>query len=147
MNDAALGRIERLNYLLGGVLVASAAVFLPSEQALGVLVGVVIGCLNFTMIRRIVSRWVSQTARLSERPDDADAPASGAGTTGIAASGFFLIPKMGALIVAVFLALKFLPISPAFLAIGFSVFMLSIVIETVRSVTNPPDDDGQEDKA
>ncbi len=130
MNDAALGRIERLNYLLGGVLVASAALFLPAEQALGVLVGVVIGCLNFTLIRRIVSRLVSQTAE-----------------SGNSSSGFFLIPKMGALIAAVFLALKFLPVSPAFLAIGFSVFMLSIVVETVRSVTNPPDDDGQEDKA
>jgi hypothetical protein len=147
MNDAALGRIERLNYLLGGVLVVSAALLLPSEQALGVLVGVVIGCLNFTMIRRIVSRWVTQTAWLSEHPDDAGGSAAGAGAKGSGASGFFLIPKMGALIAAVFLALKYLPISPAFLAIGFSVFMLSIVVETVRSVTNPPDDDGQEDKA
>ena len=131
MTPAALSRIERLNYLLGGVLVAAAALFLPAEQALGILVGAAIGSLNFSMIRRIVSSWLTHTA-----------------DGGNGASGFFLIPKMGALIAAVFLAMRFLPISPAFLAIGFSIFLLSIAIEMARYLTNPPDDpDAEEDVA
>ena len=130
MNDAALGRIERLNYLLGGVLVVASALLLQSEQTLGVLIGAAIGGLNFTLIRSIVTRWISRTA-----------------ASGSSASGFFLIPKMGALLAAVFLSLRFLPISPPFLAVGFSVFMLSIAIETVRSSSSPPDDDGEEDVA
>jgi large-conductance mechanosensitive channel len=131
MTPAALSRIERLNYLLGGVLVAASALFLPTEQALGILVGAAIGSLNFSMIRRIVTTWISHTA-----------------DGGNSASGFFLIPKMGALIAAVFLAMRFLPISPAFLAIGFSIFLLSIAIEMARYLTNPPDDpDAEEDVA
>lgn len=118
MDVKSLTRIERLNYLLGGLATAVAAVVLPGDQALGLLVGAVIGSLNFSLIRRIVERWLTGAAQDSG-----------------GASGFFMIPKMGALMAAVFLALRFLPISPIFLALGFSVFLPSIVIETTRSLT------------
>ena len=130
MNVASLRRIERTNYILGGVMIAVAAWVLPRDQALGLLVGVVIGSVNFSLIRRIVESWISKTAE-------------GKSST----SGYFLIPKMGALIAAVFLAMRFLPISPIFMAIGFSIFLLSIAIEMTRVITSPPGDESEEDVA
>jgi len=129
MDAKSLRRIERLNYILGGVMAATAAILLPKEQALGILVGVALGSVNFSLISRIVQRWLRGAAK------------------GNSASGYFLIPKMGALLAAVFLALRFLPISPVYFAIGFSIFLLSIVIETVRSATTPNDDEVEEDAA
>jgi hypothetical protein len=131
MNDAALVRIERMSYLFGGLLVAVCWLFLPREQALGALVGALIGCINFSLIRGIVTRWISRTATAASSAE----PARGS------ASGFFLIPKMAGLLVAIFLALRFLPLSPPFLAVGFSVFMLSIAVETVRGAFGPADDE------
>jgi len=129
MDAKALRRIERLNYILGGVMAASAALILDRERALGVLVGVVLGSVNFSLLSRIVQRWLRGVAQ------------------GKGASGYFLIPKMGALLAAVFLSLRFLPLSPAYFAIGFSIFLLSIAIETVRSATNPGNDDDVEQDA
>jgi len=131
MDTRALGRIERLNYILGGIAAAAAALLLTKEQALGVLVGVVIGSLNFSMIKRIATRWISEAAK-------------GEGQKG-SMSGYFLVPKMMLLIAAVFLALRFLPIAPAYLAMGFSIFLLSIVIETARSLTGQAQTTGDED--
>ena len=51
----------------------------------------------------------------------------------------FLIPKMMLLMGAVFASLYFLPISALFFAAGFSIFVISIAIETVRVMTNPPE--------
>jgi len=129
MNAKALARIERMNYLLGGVAVAVSALVLARDQVLGLLVGAVLGSVNFTLLRRIVERWLKGAA------------------TGRGGSGYFLVPKMGALLVAVFLALRFLPISPAYFAIGFSIFLVSIAIETVRSAAVPGDDETEEDAA
>ncbi len=42
------------------------------------------------------------------------------------------IPKMLGLVAVIFLAIRYLPMSPAAFAIGFSTFFLSIAIETVR---------------
>ena len=53
-------------------------------------------------------------------------------------TGFFLIPKMVGLMVLVFLAVHYLPISGIAFVVGFSVFLVSIAIETVRVATNPP---------
>ncbi len=47
----------------------------------------------------------------------------------------------------VFLALRFLPIDPVFLAIGFSVFLVSIVIETTRSLVAPPQESDESDES
>lgn len=131
MNASSLKRIERGNYILGGLATAAAAIFLPREATLGVLVGVLIGAINFSMIKRIVERWL------------ADASTEG----GTGKSGYFMFPKMALLMAAVFLALKFLPISPAYLAAGFSIFLLSIGVETARSMTAAPTGDSDEDAA
>jgi uncharacterized membrane protein YeaQ/YmgE (transglycosylase-associated protein family) len=125
MDVNSLSRIERLNYILGGLAAAVAALVLPGDQSLGLLVGAIIGSVNFSLIRRIVERWLTGAAE----------------DTG-GKSGLFMIPKMGALLAAVFLALRFLPISPVYLALGFSIFLPSIVIESVRSLTGPDQPNG-----
>jgi hypothetical protein len=110
MDVSGLRRIERLNYILGGLLVAAAAVLMSQADALGVLVGAVLSCLNFSLMR--IQRRGPHT--------------------------FVLLPKMLGLMAAVFLAVWFLPVTGLGVLIGFSVFLASIAIETVRFTLNPP---------
>jgi len=124
MDVKSLKRIERLNYLLGGVAVAASAFFLSRPQIFGLILGVALGAINFTLISRIVEKWLGKAGDANE-----------ADSNKAAVSGFFLIPKMMGLLGGVFVALYFLPISPATLAIGFSIFLISIAIETARSLT------------
>lgn len=117
MDSKSFLRIERLNYLFGAILFAVAAVLASQEQALGVLAGVVLTCANFSLIRRLVSRLLA-------------APPERRGIT-----AFYFVPKMAGLMVAVALVIFFLPVSPVGLAVGFSVFLVSIAVESIRFVT------------
>ena len=126
MNRRVLCNIERLNYLLGGVLIAASAVFCTRPQALGVLVGALLSALNFSVLRRVIEGWLTGAAKGDHK------------------TGFFLIPKMVGLMVLVFLAIHFLQISGVAFVIGFSVFLVSIAIETIRVTTNPPSEQDQE---
>jgi hypothetical protein len=119
MNINSLIRIERLNYVLGGALIVVMAFVLPFSGALGVVVGVILSCANFSVMRRMVQGWMRQ------------AKAGGANRS------FFMAPKMALLMLAVFLAIRLLPITAEGLAIGFSVFLLSIAVETVRYISSP----------
>ncbi len=116
MNPSSLRRIERTNYLLGGVLVAVSPFLMNKEQALGLLVGVVLSAVNFSLLRRIVEKWLGGAAK------------------GNHMSGFFLIPKMSLLMALVFVSLSYLPISAVTFTVGFSIFVISIAIETARSL-------------
>lgn len=118
MDRTSLHRIERMNWILGGVLVAACGVLGTMEHVLGSLVGVVLGAVNFSLVARIVEKM----ALAAQGKLDAKA------------GSMFLAPKMAVLMGLVFAALYFLPISAGMLAIGFSVFMLSIAVETVRYV-------------
>jgi len=119
MDPKAFIRVERANYVLGGVLIVITALLGTNEQALGVLCGVVISSLNFSVIRRLVSKMMS--GEESERQKVAT----------------LFIPKMGILMGAVAAAIFLLPISPIYFAIGFSVFLASIAVETVRFLVAP----------
>jgi hypothetical protein len=125
MDRKSLSRIERMNYILGGVLVAAVGVLGTGEQVLGALVGVVLSAVNFSLIVRIVERMT--------------AAASGGRAK---ASGILLAPKMLVLMGAAALALFLLPISAVMLAAGFSVFLVSIGVETVRYVLRSPAEGG-----
>jgi hypothetical protein len=120
MDVSALRRIERLNYILGGVLVAAAAILMSRADALGVLVGVVLSCGNFSLMRRMVQRWMRV------------APERRAPQT------LVLLPKMVGLMLAVFVSVHFLPVTGIGVLIGFSVFLVSIAIETVRFAVAGP---------
>jgi hypothetical protein len=114
MDVSSLRSIERLNYMLGAILVAGAAILMSRPDVLGVLVGVALSCANFTLMRRMVQWWISA------------APERRAPRT------LMLLPKMLGMMLAVFLAVFFLPVSGIGVLIGFSVFLGSIAIETVR---------------
>lgn len=114
LDPQLLARIERWNYLLTAVIVAVGAVALHHYYALGLTVGAVIASLNFSAIRKLVEKW---TAAAPERRGN---------------TALLFVPKMTALIVVVFLAVRFVPMSPVAFAIGFSIFLISIAIESVR---------------
>jgi uncharacterized transporter YbjL len=114
MDAKSLARVERLNYLIGAVLIVVCAVLTPASFSLGAAAGVVITCLNFAVIRRLVDKL------LSLAPDERSTTA------------LFFAPKMVGLLLIVTLVLFFLPISAVGFAIGFSVFFLSIMVESIR---------------
>lgn len=123
MNTDSLVRIERLNYALGGVLVIAAALTQDRPIALGVAVGVGLTCLNFAMVRRIVFRYTRDAAR------------------GQAGNHMMLVlPKMTLLMAAVGLSLWLLPINAAAFAAGYSIFLVSIIVESVLAAIRPPQD-------
>jgi len=121
--DVMLTRIERLNYLFGGLL-CIAVVFLATrrDQALGAAVGVALTCLNFALLRRLVFKWTSSVKEGDER-----------GGTRI----YLILPKMVGLMGAVVLALWLLPIDAVFFVVGYSVFILSIVVAGAMAGLGP----------
>ena len=114
MDVSSLRNIERLNYMLGAVLVIGAAILMSRPDALGVLAGVALSCINFTLMRRMVQWWI-------QTPPERRGPRT-----------FVLLPKMMGVMLAVALAIFFLPVSGLGVLVGFSVFLGSIAIETVR---------------
>ncbi|MCA9679396.1 MAG: ATP synthase subunit I [Planctomycetes bacterium] len=127
MTAGSLRRIERLNYLFGGVLVIAAALTRVRSEALGVAIGVFLTSLNFFLLRRLVFRVTSEAAR-------------GDSTRG----ALLILPKMLGLMAAVVLSLWLLPISPVAFAIGYSVFVASIFVEVILAAVlpAPASDDG-----
>ncbi|NVB82789.1 MAG: ATP synthase subunit I [Kofleriaceae bacterium] len=113
-------RIERLNYILGGVLVILAALTQTQRVALGVAIGVAVTCANFHVLRRLVTKWTSDAAQ---------------GKTGSAP--LLMMPKMIGLMGAVAVAILLLPIDPIAFVIGYSLFIVSIVIDTTYSALRP----------
>jgi hypothetical protein len=120
MDATAATRIERWNYFVGAIAIGVTALIGTRDQLAGMAAGVIISCLNFTLLRRLVGRVVKaqQESRKS-------------------AAAVLFLPQMLGLMGAVTIALFFLPLSPIYLAIGFSVFMVSIAIETVRFLMSP----------
>lgn len=129
MATPSLLRIERLNYALGGIVVIAAALTQPRPIALGVAVGVLLTCLNFFVLRKLVYKWTSDAAQGAIDP--AGKPAGGGN------AALLMLPKMVGLMVAVALAILFLPIDPIAFTIGYSLFIVSIVIDTTYSALRP----------
>lgn len=123
MDAASLTRIERLNYLFGGVLTIAVALFARRDQALGAAVGVALTCLNFALLRRLVFKWTASVKAGDER---------GSGRM------FLILPKMVGMMGAVVLALWILPLDAIFFVIGYSVFIVSIVVEGILHATGSP---------
>lgn len=116
MDASSAVRIEKLNYLLGAALALVSTLALGVEVGLGILVGAAISAVNFSVLRRLVAKMLKLQ----------DGKPTGA---------ILFLPKMAALIVAVALAIYYLPVSPIAIAVGFSIFLVSIGIETVRFLT------------
>lgn len=116
MNNPSLRRISRMNYGIGGALIIAAAVTQPREISLGVLVGVVLTCINFAILTALVRKWTTEAAKGMPMR-----------------SGMLVLPKMIGLMLAVVGSLELLPIDAGAFAVGFSTFILSIMIEAVYS--------------
>lgn len=124
MSTAGILRIERLNYLFGGIAIIVAALVATRAQALGLTIGVVITSLNFFFLRKVVFRW---TAAVKAGDDKAGANRI-----------LLILPKMIGLMGAVAVAILFLPIDAIGFLIGYSVFIVSIVVGTVIDVIVSP---------
>jgi hypothetical protein len=114
MGPRELARIERLNGLFAAVLIVAAVVFFDQQVVVGAAVGAGLAVINFYGMRKLVvaslRRQGMQRALLQ----------------------LLLILKMGVLFVLVFLAIRFLPLHPVALAVGLSIFLLSIAVESLR---------------
>lgn len=124
----SIARIMRMNYAIGAVLILVAAFTQPKDIALGIAVGVALTCANFYVLGKLISKWT------------ADAATGQQGN-----SGLLVLPKMIGLMVAVVLSLAFLPIDGIAFAVGYSTFIVSIMIEAVYSAiasAPPPPSDG-----
>jgi hypothetical protein len=116
MASPSIRRIERLNYGIGAIVIAVAALTQAPPIALGLTVGVALTCLNFFVLRKLVVKWTSDAA---------------AGRTGSAP--LLMLPKMIGLMGAVAVAVLVLPIDVIAFTIGYSIFLISIVVETTYS--------------
>lgn len=121
---ASMLRIERMNYALAGVLIVASAVTQPRDIALGVAVGAALTCLNFHVLRRLVTKWTAAAAK----GEPSNAP-------------MLMLPKMVLLMGAVALAILFLPIQPVAFIVGYSIFIVSIVLDTTFAAMRPATDD------
>jgi hypothetical protein len=128
--DVMLHRIERLNYLFGGLLVIAVVFTTRRDQALGAAVGVALTCLNFAFLRRLVFKWTSSVKAGDER-----------GGSRI----YLILPKMVGLMGAVVLALWLLPIDAVFFVAGYSVFIISIVVAGAMAGLAPASSGGDDD--
>jgi hypothetical protein len=116
-------RIERFNYALGAVLALAALVTQSRQIALGVVIGAALTCINFFVLRKLVVKWTAEAA---------------SGRSG--SSAVLMLPKMIGLMGAVAVAVLFLPIDVIAFTVGYSIFIVSIVIEATYVALKAPDD-------
>jgi len=89
----SIRRIERMNYGFGAILVAASALTQPQDIALGIAIGVLLTCINFFVLRKLVTKWTREAA-------------TGRGGN----ASLLMLPKMLGLMGAVALAVLVLPI-------------------------------------
>ncbi len=116
MASPSIHRIERLNYAIAGIVVLVGAVTQPQRIVLGLMVGSALTCLNFYVLRRLVVKWTAEAA-------------SGKGGN----SSLLMLPKMIGLMGAVAVSVLLLPLDVVAFTIGYSIFIVSIVIEAAYS--------------
>lgn len=122
MANPSMQRIERLNYGISAILLLVALVTQPKDVVLGFAVGAGLTCANFYVLRRLIAKWTADAAR------------------GKASSASLLMmPKMIALMGAVAVAVLLLPINIIGFVVGYSVFIVSILIETIHGAMRSDD--------
>lgn len=131
MDPKHLTAIERWNLTFAVIFTVGAALFFDRSMALGVAVGSLLGCTNFWSIHQLIARSLRASGKRR------------------AVLQILLGAKMILLLVAVFLAIRFLPLSPVGLAFGLSGFLLSIAVVSLRfalaqdqGATGPGADEG-----
>ena len=116
MGSPSIHRIERLNYGISAAVTLLALITQSRAVTLGVAVGAGLTCLNFFVLRKLVGKWTKDAAE---------------GRGGNAQ--LLMLPKMVGLMGAVALVVIFLPVDVIAFTIGYSIFIVSIVVEATYS--------------
>lgn len=122
MASPSILRMERMNYILAVVVTIAGLITGDRAITLGLVVGAGLTCLNFFALRKLVVKWTADAA---------------AGKVGNAQ--LLMLPKMVAMMGAAALAVLFLPINVIAFIIGYSIFIVSIVIDATLSAFRAPD--------
>ena len=125
MASPSIQRIERFNYALAGVVTLGSLAFGSRTITLGVAIGAALTCLNFYVLRRLIVKWTTAAAQGKA----SNAP-------------MLMLPKMIGLMGLVAVSILFLPVDAIAFAAGYSIFILSIVIEGIYSAVAAPAPDG-----
>lgn len=120
MASPSILRIERLNYGLSAIAILATLLTQKQDVVLGLAVGAGLTCLNFFVLRKLIVKWTTEAA---------------AGKSGN--SAVLMLPKMVGLMGAVAVSVLFLPIDVIAFAIGYSIFIASIIIETTYTALRP----------
>ena len=123
MASPSIHRIERMNYALAIVVTVVGLLTQSKAIVLGLMVGSALTCLNFFVLRKLVVKWTADAA---------------SGKGGGAAS-MLMLPKMVFLMGAVALCVLLLPIDVVAFTIGYSIFIISIVVEAAYTAMRTPD--------
>jgi len=124
MASPSIHRIERLNYGISAVLVLLSLFTQSRQVTLGLGVGAALTCVNFYVLRKLIVKWTTEAAQ-------------GKGGN----SALLMLPKMIGLMGAVAVAVLLLPIDVIAFAIGYSIFIASIIVEGVYSALRPSTDE------
>ncbi|MEO8703520.1 MAG: ATP synthase subunit I [Kofleriaceae bacterium] len=130
MASPSIRRIERLNYGLSAGLTLACLVTQTRAVTLGLAIGAGLTCLNFYVLRRLIVKWTTEAAEGSIV--DPSRKRSGGGN-----SALLMLPKMVGLMGACTVAILFLPIDAIAFAVGYSIFIVSIMIEAIYSALRP----------
>ena len=117
----SMRRIERINYAIGAIVIAGAALTQPRHIALGLCVGILLTCANFFVLRKLVTKWTREAQTGNDRGNTA----------------LLMLPKMIGLMGAVAVAILVLPIDVVAFTIGYSIFLISIIVDTTYSALRP----------
>jgi hypothetical protein len=123
MASPSIHRIERLNYLLAIIVTLVGLLTQKQPVVLGLMVGAGLTCLNFFVLRKLVVKWT------------ADAKSGKGGGT----ASMLMLPKMVLLMGAVTLAVLLLPIDVIAFTVGYSIFIVSIIVEAAHAALRTPD--------
>jgi ATP synthase I subunit len=114
-----LARIERTNLILAALVTCLAGLVWGPRGAIGAGAGAALACADFYVLVRLVSR-LTENVR------------AGGSATGL---GLLLFVKTTVLFALVFVAIRVAHLSPIPFALGFSVFVISIVLFGLASLT------------
>jgi hypothetical protein len=123
--EPMLARIDRWNLVLGGILIVTCALVFDRSVLVGAAVGAVLSTVNFwamhTLLRRSMHAIGGRRALLQ----------------------FLVVMKMGLFMGLIFLAMRTLDMNPAAFAVGISIFLISIAIESLRFALGQKAPDGR----
>lgn len=120
MASPSILRIERLNYGISAIAVLATVLTQTQAVTLGLSIGAGLTCLNFYVLRKLIVKWTAEAA-------------TGKGGN----SSLLMLPKMVGLMGAVAAAVLFLPIDVIAFAVGYSIFIVSIIVETTYTALRP----------